>query len=231
MRNLIEEASYKGNSFQILLTVFIASLIIAQFLAAKLCSIQITDSYALVFPGGVIAYALTFLCTDVISEIWGRKTASKVILQGLIANLVILGLIQITRILPDLPGWELSASFYAIADSITRVTFASMAAYLVSQYHDIWMFHLMKKVTHKKHLWLRNIVSTTISQALDTIVFIIIAFWGHLGVSILTSMMIGQFLIKLAIALFDTPFVYLIVWKLRKDKKYKIERVENSCAI
>ena len=198
--------------YYLLLTVFIACLIIAQFLATKLSAIDVPFFGHLVFPCGVIAYALTFLCTDVISEVWGRRRAAMTVFCGLIANLVILLLIRIAMLLPEEPSWVMTQPFTQIAGMITRVTIASIAAYLLSQYHDVWFFHLMRRLTNARFLWLRNILSTSLSQFIDTVVFIFIAFYGTMDIKVIFSLIIGQFTVKVILAMLDTPFIYLLVW-------------------
>ncbi len=206
------------DAYYLFFSLFIACIVIAQFLATKLCMVEV-KTYKLIFPGGVLAYALTYFCTDVISEVWGKARAAAVIFYGFIANIAILVLIRISLAVPANPGWELLDSFNSIAHAITRVTLASIAAYLISQYHDVWMYHLLKRLTRDKLLWLRNIVSTTISQFLDTVVFIGLAFWGALDLKTIGSIIIGQFIVKFAIAVVDTPFVYAAVWFLGSKRK------------
>jgi hypothetical protein len=90
---------------------------------------------------------------------------------------------------------------------------ASLTAYLFSQYHDVWAFHFWKRVTTERFLWLRNNASTIVSQLLDSVVFITIAFYGSLPVM---PLIFGQWVVKVGIALLDTPFVYLLVYVVRR---------------
>lgn len=214
--SLQNQQSGSDDAFYMLLTIFISCLVIAQLLATKLIAIAIPYSGSLVFPGGVIAYAITYWCTDVISEVWGRTKASFTVFCGLIANLAILLLIQVTRLLPAQPGWELTSAFDQVSGMITRVTVASVVAYILSQYHDVWLFHQLKRMSKDRLLWLRNTASTSISQIIDTIIFILIAFYGKMPMSGIIALVIGQSIVKLMIAVSDTPFVYLAVWILKK---------------
>jgi hypothetical protein len=95
-----------------------------------------------------------------------------------------------------------------------RIILASFIAYLLSQTHDVWAFHFWKKLFRGRHLWLRNNISTASSQLLDTVVFISVAFLGIMPVGQLIA---GQYVVKLGIALLDTPLVYLLVWLIRKN--------------
>lgn len=195
------------SAFIFLLSIFIASLTIASVLASKIIQI-----FGLYVPAGVLAYAITFICTDVISEIWGKNRARSTVLGGFIALIVVLILIQLGLNWPRAPFWNQEAAFQSILGSTTRIIVASLAAYLVSQLHDVWAFHFWKKRTGDRHLWLRNSLSTAVSQLIDSILFISIAFYGTMPI---LPLIIGQWIIKFAIAALDTPVVYLVVWLLK----------------
>ena len=209
----------EGNdAFIFLLSIFIASLTIASVLASKIIHI-----FGLYVPAGVLAYAITFICTDVISEIWGKNRARSTVLGGFIALIVVLILIQLGLNWPRAPFWNQEAAFQSILGSTTRIIVASFVAYLVSQLHDVWAFHFWKKLTKDRHLWLRNNFSTAVSQLIDSILFISIAFYGSMPI---LPLIIGQWIIKFAIAAVDTPVVYLVVWLLKNrmaDSRNKAE--------
>ncbi len=194
-----------------LIAIFVGGLVIAGVLASKIVNIA-----GLIVPGGVFAYSLTFPITDIICEVWGKKKGKYVVFSGFITLLVILGLIRLTLVFPKAPFWTGEEAFTKILGGTSRIIIASFIAYLVSQYHDVWAFHFWRKVTKGKHLWLRNNASTFVSQFIDTIVFITIAFYGVMPVFTLIK---GQYIIKLLIALLDTPIVYFGVWLIRRGKK------------
>lgn len=208
------------NAYALCLSIFVAALVISQFLAAKLVMMTFPIVGTLVFPAGVLAYAITYLCTDVISEIWGKKRAAQSVLFGFISTVVIFLLIWVAKLLPAQPEWQLNAAFHDISAVIMRVTVAGLVAYLISQYHDVWMYHLLKKLTGGRFLWLRNTVSTSLSQFFDTVIFITLAFYGKMDTKILVSMVIGQFTVKVMLAILDTPFVYLIVGLMKKRRPH-----------
>ncbi|MFH1784174.1 MAG: queuosine precursor transporter [bacterium] len=193
----------------ILVSIFAASLAIASVLASKILMIA-----GLVFPAGVLAYSITFPITDVISEVWGKKRANQVVISGFFALLVVLILARVSILLPAAGFWQKGEAFNSIIASTTRIIIASFVAYLISQFHDVWAFHFWKKVTKGKHLWLRNNASTLVSQLIDTVVFITIAFYGTMP---LMGLIKGQYLVKAAIAIIDTPLVYLIVRNIPKS--------------
>jgi len=196
----------------VLATLFTTCLLVANIIAVKLISIG-----GWVVPAGVIAYPLTFLFTDVISELYGRRIASKVVWVGFGANLLMVVLVFGGRLLPPAPFWEGQPAYESILGMVPRIVLASMVAYLISQHHDIFAFHFWRRKTKGRFLWLRNNASTMVSQGLDTGLFIPIAFWGIVSTETLLNMLLTQYVIKLAIAACDTPFCYLLV-ALLKDK-------------
>jgi uncharacterized integral membrane protein (TIGR00697 family) len=192
------------------LSVFIGSITIASVLANKIITI-----FGLYVPAGVLAYSITFLCTDTISEVWGQKRAQEAVLGGFVALVVVLGLVRLSLIWPAAPFWKGAEAYGSILGSTSRIIIASFVAYLVSQYHDVWAFHLLRRITHQKHLWLRNNLSTAVSQLLDSVIFIGIAFYGVMPI---WPLILGQWVVKMAIALLDTPVVYLLVGLLDPNR-------------
>jgi uncharacterized integral membrane protein (TIGR00697 family) len=194
----------------VLSTLFVTCLITANIIAVKLVSIG-----GWIVPAGVIAYPLTFLFTDVITELYGRRTASRVVWLGFGANILMVILVFGGKLLPAAPFWEGQPAYESILGMVPRIVLASMVAYLISQHHDVFAFHFWREKTRARFLWLRNNASTMVSQALDTGLFITIAFWGTVPNSVLVNMLITQYLIKLGIAALDTPFCYLLVHLLK----------------
>lgn len=200
--------SRKDLAFVILLSVFVGSITIASVLANKIINV-----FGFFVPAGILAYSVTFICTDVISEVWGKERAKQTILGGFIALLTTLIVVQIALAWPRAPFWDGDEAFKTILGSTSRIIVASFIAYLISQFHDVWAFHFWKKVTNGNHLWLRNNLSTFFSQFLDSFVFITIAF---LGVMPIWPLILGQWVIKLIIAALDTPIVYGVVWLINR---------------
>ena len=202
-----DQKSEIGSGFVILSAVFVASLVIASVLAAKIIQV-----WAFFVPAGILAYSLTFLCTDVVSEVYGKEASRKVVLSGFIGLVAAFLLTTLALNWSAAPFWQNQDSFDSILGSTTRIIIASLVAYLVSQYTDVWIFSQVKKLTKGKFLWLRNNLSTAISQLIDSVIFIVIAFYGVMP---LFELIIGQWVIKLVIAALDTPIVYALVSMLR----------------
>lgn len=195
--------------FLALTTIFISLLVVSNVIAVKTISIG-----GLIGPAAVICYSLTFAVTDTISEIWGKKTTQYLVLLGLGATVLSALFIRLAIAMKGSPFWENQAEYELILGSNMRIVIASLLAYIVSQTHDVWAFHFWKRLTNGKYLWLRNNLSSMVSQMLDTVIFIVVAFYGT-GAPMWT-MIFGQYLIKLAIAALDTPLVYLLVGTIRK---------------
>jgi len=195
----------------ILTTLFVTCLLVANIITVKLVAIG-----GWVVPAGVIAYPLTFLFIDVITELYGKKMASRVIWVGFGVSILMAILVFCGGLLPPAPFWQDQSAYESILGMVPRITLASMIAYLVSQHHDVFAFHFWRQKTRGRFLWLRNNASTMVSQALDTGVFITIAFWGTVPTGTLTNMLLSQYVVKLAIAACDTPFCYVLVGLLRK---------------
>lgn len=193
----------------LLLSLFIGGLVVAALISSKIIMVA-----GVAVPAGVLAYSITFIISDVVSEIWGKDCANNIVQCGFITLLMTSALAWLAVTWPAAPFWHGQESFSAVIGSTPRIVAASLVAYLVSQKHDIWLFHLLKKKTNGKHLWLRNNASTVISQLIDSSIFVTIAFWGILPVG---EVILGQWLVKLAIALIDTPIVYFLCHSLRKQ--------------
>lgn len=195
--------------------IFISTLIIANIVSAKVVSFL-----GLVIPAAVVAYPLTFLMTDTIGEIWGKEQANKTVKIGLVCQLISLVLIGLAIMLPVAPFADNQAEFKAIMGQSFRVVGASLVAYLIAQFNDVYIFHKLKEKTNGNHKWLRNNVSTMVSQLLDTSIFITIAFIGT--VPNIWVMIVSQYVIKCIYALLDTPLFYLITkeTKSRYDGNY-----------
>jgi uncharacterized integral membrane protein (TIGR00697 family) len=185
---------------------FVTFLVVANIIAVKLVAIG-----GWVLPAGIIAYPFTFLISDTIAELYGRKVASRIIWLGFAMSLAMVVLVYVSRLLPEAGFWENQEAYDTILGSVPRIVLGSMVAYLVSQHHDIIAFHFWKRLTNGRYLWLRNNASTVVSQAIDTVLFVTIAFGGTLPADVIWNMLGTQYAAKLLIAAADTPFVYALV--------------------
>lgn len=205
----------KKTTFNLILlnAIFILGLIMSNLFGGKLisiCSVTIT--------GAVLVYPLTFLTTDILGEIWGKKEANDCVKIGIITQLLflLLGYISLS-ILPQSQSVELQNSLKIVLNQGTRMTLASLGAFMCSQFIDITIFHQLKSTCDGKYKWLRNNCSTMISQFFDTVIFIFIAFYGVVDNIIL--MAIAQYTVKLVLALLDTPFFYFFTRRTKEQSQ------------
>ncbi|NDV27456.1 queuosine precursor transporter [Desulfovibrio sp. JC010] len=201
-------STFERKAFTLLTSLFIGSLVMAAVVSTKI--INIFGFYA---PAGVLAYSITFIVSDIISEIWGKERANEVIHCGFIALLTAIALSWAALYWTPAPFWHGQEGFASVLASTPRIVLASLLAYLVSQTNDVRIFHLLRRMTGGKHLWLRNNLSTIVSQLIDSTIFVTVAFYGVMPV---TDIIIGQWVAKVAIAFLDTPLVYAGVSLLRQ---------------
>lgn len=177
------------------------------------------STYIMSIPVGLLAYPFTFLVTDLISELFGRKKAQLVVWIGFFLNMYLLLLMSVGHWFPNAYGVSAGLNlFEGVYDFVIANTISSMIAYLIAQSVDVRLFHFWKRVTRGKYLWIRNNGSTMFSQLVDsTAILSILYFSGNLGDNIttigaLSILIINSYIFKFFFALFDTPLVYLAVW-------------------
>lgn len=188
------------------------------------------SNYTMSVPAGVVAYPFTFLATDLISELFGRKRAQMLVWVGFGMNVFMLLLMSINHWLPNSSGVSGGLDlFEGVYQFMIGNTIASMIAYLIAQSVDVRLYHFWKRLTKGKHLWLRNNASTTVSQLVDSTAIITILYLaGNLGdaidnVGAVIILILNSYLFKFFFALFDTPLMYLGVRLLKNYDEDKIE--------
>lgn len=180
--------------------------------AVILANIQVMKTiqiFGLVTALGNVIYSSLFLVTDILNENHSKKDAQKAVWIGffvLISTTIIMTLT--IQFIPHESDF-MSEHITAIFTFLPRITIASLTAYLISQTHDVWFFAYLKKRYQKRKLWLRNNLSTITSQLIDNSIFTLIAFVGMFSWEIIIQIFITSLLMKVIVAFFDTPFIYL----------------------
>jgi uncharacterized integral membrane protein (TIGR00697 family) len=177
---------------------------------------------------GILTYPITFLFTDIVCEVFGRKRANLMVYTGFAMSLLSLILVQVALVVPGStvwpagnPNYETVEAMQTAFDSVFTLPgiliFASMSAYLVAQLMDVRLFHFWKRVTNGRHLWLRNNGSTMVSQLADTVIVnsIFLGFGLGLPWDIVGKIIVAVYLFKIGMAALDTPLIYLGVALLR----------------
>jgi uncharacterized integral membrane protein (TIGR00697 family) len=167
---------------------------------------------------GILPYPITFLITDIISEIYGKKKANQVVVMGIFASLFSLLIVLVSNAVPATPWFPVTDSMFTTVFGSTAIAVtASMMAYLFAQLIDIQIYHFWKRLTKGKHLWLRNNGSTFSSQFIDTFtILILLCSFEIIAWDKFLGLLISGVIFKWFIALCDTPFMYLLVYLFRK---------------
>jgi len=189
--------------------------VILSILMANLQGPKLTIILGMQTSLGVILYSGIYFATDLLSEKYGKREANRAVMVGFLVSVIIVVMISISLLF--LPSTEANTTqfsqdvhnaFSTLFNFTPRFVFGSLLAYVISQNFDVWIFHFIKTRTGSKHLWLRNNLSTMTSQALDTIVYSLVVWWGIVDLTTAIQLGLAKYLFKVFIALFDTPFIY-----------------------
>lgn len=189
---------------------FIGALLVSNITASKVYNIDLWG-FVVTVPVGTSLFALTFLATDITSEIWGRRYSTLLVSCGLAMRIFSLSFLYVAVWIPPAPFWQDQTAYQSVLTGSGRILLAGILTYPVSQLTDIFIFHKLKQKHRSKNmLWFRNLTSTFISQSVDSTVFILLAFGGVMASNVLATMVLGQVGVKWFIALCDTPLVYMV---------------------
>ncbi len=214
--------------------LFITSLVVSNLIFQKFFywypfEIEIFGAKLFEISVGILPYPITFLITDLISEIYGKKRANQIVIAGIFASVFSLLIVYTANHVPATKWSPVGDGLFSTVFGNTIIAvFASMMAYLLAQLVDIQIYHFWKKLTKGKMLWLRNNCSTFLSQFVDTfsVLFLLCAF-GEIGWDKFAGLLISGFIIKVLIAVIDTPFLYLGVYLFRKRFNLKVNEEIN----
>lgn len=216
----------RSSAYTYLSVLFVGTIVAANLMGTKVIPFFTIGGLQFTGSVGIFLFPISFLVTDIIAEIWGGKAVRSIIGATVVVLFVILTVTGIATLLPPAERFvETNEAYNTIFRSSIRITLASIVAFVISQSHDVWAFELWKRVTGGRMLWLRNNASTMVSQLIDSVVFMLIAFWMvgdrfTLGY-VLGSMVPPYYVLKVMMALLDTPFVYLGVRLIRGDLRRK----------
>jgi hypothetical protein len=220
--------------YLILGALFITSLVVSNLIFQKFFywhpfDIQLFSVDLFILSVGILPYPITFLITDLISEIYGKQKANQMVTVGIFASIFSIIIISVADSVPAIADSPVGdVLFSKVFGSTIIAVFASMITYLLAQFIDIRIYHFWKNLTNGRMLWLRNNFSTFFSQFVDTftITFLLCLFevlkWDQF-----TGLLISGFLFKILIALIDTPFLYLGVYLFRKKFNLKVNEEIN----
>ena len=214
--------------YLIFIGIFITSLIVSNLIFQKFFQLNFLGiNFEL--SVGIIFYPITFLVTDVVSEIYGKKKANQMVITGIFSSIFCLLINQIANFLPATEWSPVNTeTFNLVFGNTSLAVGASMLAYLCAQLMDIKIYHFWKKITQGKHLWLRNNLSTIPSQFLDTfLILLLLCAGGAIEWNKFFTLFKQGFLFKILIAIIDTPIIYLFTFYLRKKFRITLQEELN----
>ncbi|MEM7651122.1 MAG: queuosine precursor transporter [Pseudomonadota bacterium] len=195
--------------FCIIFAIFTGGLVTNVVVASK---IVVLGSFVL--PASVFIWALTYPCSDIVAEAYGRKYANKMVLGGFVAYALALLTISGAVAMPAAPFWEKQEAFESVLGSSLRVAIAALTSYGITQFLDVYVFSFIRRKTGSKHLWIRNNLSTLISQTMANTIFLTLAFWGTMEFQNWLDLFTNNLMARYALAFSDTAIVYAGVYTL-----------------
>ncbi len=213
------DSPLSGNAercYVLLAALFIGALVVTNLIANKFLTVDLGFK-VFVLSAGALPYPLTFLVTDLLSEIYGKKRTNRVVWAGFLVSGFILFVLWLGAQFPAIPESRIDdATYNHVFQNAWRVVGASMTAYLFAQLIDVKLFHFWRDLTKGKHLWLRNNASTILSQLVDSVLVVLVLFAGVQTTDWMIGTILDLWLFKTIIALLDTPFFYAGTWALTR---------------
>lgn len=207
------QSPYDDRKYHILLGVYAGAWGMLPALTPKLVPLDLSGIGlgVLALSYGAFMHAVTFPCTDVVAEVWGAARARLMVYVGVAMYVFAMAALYLGTFLPPGPGWPHQEAYVSLYGIAGRMVLASLAATAIAQLFDIVIFERIKRMTGSRFLWLRNNLSTALSQMIDSAIFYSVAFYGVIPNNILPLLVLGTYILKVAIALIDTPVVYILV--------------------
>jgi len=206
---------HSGHStwFVVITACFITCLIAANIIAVKLIRV-----FGLVLPAAIIIFPVSYICGDVLTEVYGYRQARKVIWLGFVCNLLVVVVFWLGQLLPAAPFWDAQGAYERILGSTPRILLASFLAYLAVEFANAYVLAKMKIATRGRWLWSRTIGSTVVGQGLDSLIFITLALAGTIPLGWLGSPIVSQWLVKCVYEAAATPLTFAVVNSLKQHE-------------
>ncbi len=198
--------------------VFITCLLLSNLIAGKMWAV--TENITL--PAAVILFPVTYILGDVFTEVYGFRKARSVIWLGFMCSFFAVMVYLLTIALPHPGYWENQEAYAIVMGTTPRVAIASFAGYLFGEFSNSIILSRLKVVTKGKKLWIRTIVSTLIGEGLDSVIFIMISFWGTMENSVVLRMILFQYLFKVSYEIIFTPLTYLVIKRVKKAENIDV---------
>jgi len=201
--------------FDLILALFVFVMVMSIILAQKIFQLG-----PFTFVASIILFPISFIIGDILTEVYGFAYARRTIWTGFAAYVGLVVLVEIAIVLPPAPGWQNQAAFEMALQQVPRIVVASMLAYLSGEFMNSYVLAKLKVATKGRSLWMRTIGSTAVGQAVDTLVFYSVAFYGILPASLIVDLMLSGYVFKVVYEAAATPLVYAIVGWLKRAEGF-----------
>ena len=210
----MKEKNTVSQTFMVLVTVYITCLLLSNLIAGKMWAV--TSSVTL--PAAVILFPITYIFGDVFTEVYGFRKARTVIWMGFACSLFAVLVYMLTVALPHPDYWTNQDAFAAVLGTTPRVAAASFIGYLFGEFSNAVILSKLKVATNGSRLWVRSILSTLVGEGFDSIIFIMVSFYGTMPTASLWRMVLFQYLFKVSYEVLCTPLLYWAVNRLKKSE-------------
>ena len=215
----VSENPLKNRETDNMSLIVVTALFVTSYLVSNVMAVKVIGLFDLFyFDAGTITFPFAYMLGDVLTEIWGYRTARRTIILTLFCNILMVVCTQIGVWLPSPDYLDATASAYnTIFSYVPRIVIASLTGFLLGELSNAWIMDKIKKKTKGRHLWVRTIGSSMVGYVFDTVPFVLIAFAGTLTGRDLMLMIVLQYFMKLSIeAVFGTPMTYAAIAFLKK---------------
>lgn len=206
----------------------VTAAFVSVLLISNVASTKIVQMGPFSFDGGTILFPLAYIFGDILTEVYGYKRSRRVIWTGFFWIGVAALIFAIVDWLPPAQGWDYQASYHNILGQTPRIVIASLVAYFAGEFSNSFVLAKLKLITNGRWLWTRTIGSTLVGEAVDTGLFLVIAFAGVLPASLLWAVLISNYIFKVGVEMLFTPVTYRLVnWLKRAEQEDVFDRDTN----
>jgi len=203
--------------FDVLVALFVTVLIVSNIASTKILTL-----WKFTFDGGTILFPLSYIFGDILTEVYGFQKSRRVIWLGFFSAVFMSLVFFIVQVLPPAVDWSYQESWEQILGFVPRIVLASLMAYFAGEFSNSIILSRLKIFTRGKYLWTRTISSTLVGQAIDTLIFCIIAFYGTMPNELLIVVIVSNYIFKCGVEILFTPFTYIITGFLKKREKIDV---------
>ncbi|MCD6302353.1 MAG: queuosine precursor transporter [Anaerolineae bacterium] len=189
---------------------------VAVLMISNIASCKILSLGPLTFDGGTLLFPVAYILGDVVTEVYGYQRARRVIWVGFATTALMAATLTLVGMLPSAAGWEHQMAYEAILGVTPRIVLGSLVAYWAGSFSNAWVMAKLKIATQGRFLWLRTISSTLLGEGVDTVLFVLIAFWGVLPASLVWAVVASNYVFKCVLEVAVTPITYQVVNALKR---------------